>query len=98
MRLQQVLKQLVRIRSVSPDPAARDECFRAAKFLTRLLEVELGAEVALATPRDPVHDEDLNPVVIGRVGNFARKGVPTGEGGMGRGWGCLRVRGGVAHG
>ena len=44
--LERALRQFTAIRSVSADPGAREECFRGAKFLLRLLE-GMGAEVKL---------------------------------------------------
>jgi len=55
------LKQFVRIKTVSGDPALAEECFRGAKYLAGLLE-SLGAEVKLAMSADSVH-----PVVLGRI-------------------------------
>jgi len=76
-RIQQVLRQFVQIRSVSPDPSHKEDCFVAAKFLSRLLEMELGAEVAMSNSRDPLTGEEHNHVVLGRLGNFNRRDVPT---------------------
>jgi Cys-Gly metallodipeptidase DUG1 len=64
---ERALRSFVRIRSVSADPSLREESFKGAKFLLRLLE-SLGAEVKLAQPY-----EDKNPLVIARLGRDPNK-------------------------
>jgi len=56
-------------RTVSADPALKEDCFRGAKFLLRLLE-SMGAEVKLTQPV-----EGKNPVVLGRI--LADSSLPT---------------------
>jgi len=62
------LGQFIAIPSISPDPLRGEDCFRAAMFTARLLEMELGAEVTLSTVPGG------NPVVLGRV-----RGRPDGQ-------------------
>ncbi|GMH45158.1 hypothetical protein BSKO_13115 [Bryopsis sp. KO-2023] len=61
--MERKLKEFVRIKTVSGDPACREDCFKGAKFVAHLLE-DLGAEVKLVQSL-----ENRNPVVIGRLGN-----------------------------
>ncbi|CAG9463974.1 unnamed protein product [Pedinophyceae sp. YPF-701] len=69
-RIMGILRNFIRIPTVSLEEAHREDSFRGAKFLARLLEAELGAEVMLSRPQ-----EDCNPVVIGRLGR--NTDVPT---------------------
>ena len=68
---EKALRSFVRIKTVSADPKLREESFRGAKFLLRLLE-GLGAEVKLAQPYD-----DKNPVVLGRLGRCPQRPTVT---------------------
>ena len=44
--MERALREFVRIKSVSADPSLREESYRGAKFLARLLE-SLGAEIKI---------------------------------------------------
>ncbi|KAG1669406.1 hypothetical protein FOA52_004057 [Chlamydomonas sp. UWO 241] len=68
-QLEQCLREFVRIKTVSSNPAMREECLRGARFVSHLLE-GLGAEVKVVRPL-----EDKNPVVLGRLGHG--EGKPT---------------------
>lgn len=60
-----------RCSQVSADPKLKDDCFRGARFLARLLE-SVGAEVKVEQGR-----EGKNPVVMGRLGHAADKPTIT---------------------
>ena len=49
---------------VSASPKLHDECLKAAKFLARLLESLVGADVKFVQTKD-----NKNPVVVGRLGH-----------------------------
>jgi len=66
-QMERTLREFIRIRTISPDPQYSAECFRGAKYLSRLLE-SLGADVRLSSPV-----EGKNPVVIGRLGRDPTK-------------------------
>jgi len=63
------LRAFIAIPSVSGIPLYKDDCFRAAKYIAKQLEV-LGAEVKMSQTM-----EGKNPVVIGRLGR--NPDVPT---------------------
>ncbi|KDD76654.1 hypothetical protein H632_c147p0, partial [Helicosporidium sp. ATCC 50920] len=65
--LESALRRFVSLRTVSGDASLREECFRGAKFVLRLLE-GLGAEATLVRPRD-----DRNPLVVARLGDDPRR-------------------------
>eukprot|EP00741_Cyanophora_paradoxa_P020844 tig00021314_g20122.t1 len=69
-RMVEMLRRFVALRSVSVEPAAREELWKAAKFTRNMLVTLLGAEVRFACPR-----EGRAPVVLARVGN--RPELPT---------------------
>ena len=68
--LEMSLRHLVGIKSVTSE---KNECWRAAKFLMRLLE-SLGAETSLMIKPEEGVD---NPVVVGRLGRDERKPTVT---------------------
>ncbi|KAK2079339.1 hypothetical protein QBZ16_003030 [Prototheca wickerhamii] len=69
--MERALRAFVRIRSISADPLRSEDCFRAAKFLHRLLE-GLGAEVKLVRPV-----EGKSPLVMARLGRCASRPTVT---------------------
>jgi len=64
----ELLKQLVKIPSISADPSKRGEALKTVNFIKSLLE-ELGAETNLVKNEA----SGLNPILLGKLGNNSNK-------------------------